>query len=259
MDSNPSRQNDLILDQFTKQADSFAARMASEPFNPLSIQLLLQRVDLTGKESLLDVACGPGLLALGLAPKVKKVTGIDLVPAMLDKARAFQAQAGIANAEWVLGDVYPLPFPDREFHGVLSRFALHHHPDPACLLGEMKRVAKKSGWICLIDITPAEDKAEAFNSFEKMRDPSHTRALSMPEFKYLAREAGLKNLSLDFCGLERDLENQLASSFPEPGNADKIRRLFEQDLADQKLGVQSRRENGRIRYTYPVTLLVGYL
>jgi ubiquinone/menaquinone biosynthesis C-methylase UbiE len=259
MEPNPPRQNDLILDQYTKQADSFAERMASEPFNQLSIQLLLQRVDLTGRENLLDVACGPGLLALGLAPKVKKVTGIDLVPAMLEKARAFQAQAGIPNVEWVLGDVNPLPFPDRQFHGVMSRFALHHYPDPIRLLTEIKRVAKKSGWICLIDITPAEDKVESFNAFEKMRDPSHTRALSMPEFKYLAREAGLKNLSLDFCGLERDLENQLAGSFPEPGNADKIRQMFEQDLTAQKLGVQTRRENGRIRYTYPVTLLVGYL
>jgi hypothetical protein len=78
----------------------------------------------------------------------------------------------------------------------------------------MKRVAKKKGWVCVIDIAPAEDKAEAFNRFEKLRDPSHTRALSIPELKDLGREAGLKNISLDFCGLERDLESQLAGSFP---------------------------------------------
>lgn len=210
MTQENQNQNDLILDQFTKQADTFAARMVSEPFNQVSIDLLLQRVSLTGKESLLDVACGPGLLALGLAPQVKKVTGIDLVPAMLEKARAFQAERGLKNAEWVLGDVNHLPFKDRQFHGVISRFALHHCVDPVQQMDEMIRVAKKRGWVCLIDIAPAEDKAEAFNRFEKLRDPSHTRALSMPELKALAREAGLKNISLDFCGLERELEKQLA-------------------------------------------------
>jgi SAM-dependent methyltransferase len=252
-------QNELILDQFTKQADSFAARMLAEPFNQLSIDLLLQRISLSGKEKLLDVGCGPGLLALGLAPQVKKVTGLDLVPAMLEKARAFQLERDIPNAEWVLGDLNNLPFKDRQFHGVVSRFALHHSPDPAWMLKEMRRVAKKSGWIGLIDIAPAEDKADAFNAFEKLRDPSHVRALTVPELKNLARETGLKNISFDFCGLERDLENQLAGSFPPPGNAEKIRQTFEEDLRSDKLGVRSRRETGLIRYTYPVVLMAGYL
>jgi SAM-dependent methyltransferase len=259
MNQDDENQNELILDQFTKQADSFAARTAAEPFNQVSIDLLLQRVSLTGKEWLLDVACGPGLLGLGLAPRVKKVTGIDLVPAMLEKARAFQAERGLGNAEWVLGDVNRLPFPDRQFHGVVSRFALHHNPDPVRMLDQMIRVAKKRGWVCLIDIAPAEDKAEAFNQFEKLRDPSHARALSVPELKALARGAGLKNISLDFCSLERGLENQLAASFPHPGDAEKIRQLFEDDLKSNKLGVQSRQVNGSIHYSYPVTLLVGYL
>jgi len=254
----PENQNELILDQFTRQADSFAARMAAEPFNQLSIDLLLQRITLKKTDSILDVACGPGLLALGLASQVKKVTGLDLVPAMLEKARAFQAEREIKNAEWVLGDVSHLPFKDRQFHGVVSRFALHHCPEPALLLREMKRVVKKSGWVCLIDITPPEDKAEAFNQFEKLRDPSHSRAISMPELKALARDAGLKNISFDFCGLERELEKQLSGSFPQPGDADKIRQMFEEDLQSDKLGVQWRRINGAIHYTYPVTLMVAF-
>lgn len=259
MNQEEQNQRELIVDQFTKQADSFAARTASEPFNQVSIDLLLQRVSLNGKESLLDVACGPGLLALGLAPKVKKVTGIDLVPAMLEKARAFQAERGLGNAEWILGDVNRLPFQDRQFHGVVSRFALHHNPDPAHLVDEMLRVAKKKGWVCVIDIAPSEDKAEAFNYFEKLRDPSHARALSVPELKTLARDAGLKNISLDFCSLERELEKQLATSFPLPGNAERVRQLFEADPPSDKLGVDIRRVDGLIHYSYPVTLLVGYL
>jgi ubiquinone/menaquinone biosynthesis C-methylase UbiE len=259
MSQEEQNQRELIMDQFTKQADSFAARAASEPFNQVSIDLLLQRVSLNGKESVLDVACGPGLLALGLAPKVKKVTGIDLVPAMLEKARAFQEERGVDNAEWVLGDVNRLPFQDLQFHGVVSRFSLHHNPDPAHMVDEMIRVAKKKGWICVIDIAPSEDKAEAFNHFEKLRDPSHARALSVPELKALARGAGLKNISLDFCSLERELESQLAASFPLPGNLEKIRQLFEEDPLSDKMGVQIRRVNGSIYYSYPVTLLVGYL
>jgi hypothetical protein len=81
----------------------------------------------------------------------------------------------------------------------------------------------------------------------------------VPELKALARGAGLKNISLDFCSLERELENQLAASFPLPGNLEKIRQLFEEDPPSDKMGVQIRRVNGSIHYSYPVTLLVGYL
>jgi hypothetical protein len=80
----------------------------------------------------------------------------------------------------------------------------------------------------------------------------------MPELKALARDAGLKNISFDFCGLERELEKQLSGSFPQPGDADKIRQMFEEDLQSDKLGVQWRRINGAIHYTYPVTLMVAF-
>jgi len=117
---------------------------------------------------------------------------------------------------------------------------------------------KKSGWICLIDITPPEDKAKAFNQFEKLRDPSHARAISMPELKALARDAGLKNISFDFCGLERELEKQLSDLFPNPGMQIKSAKCLKRIYNPIKLGVQWRRINGAIHYTYPVTLMVAF-
>jgi len=57
--------------------------------------------------------------------------------------------------------------------------------------------------------------------------------------------------------LESDLESLLARSFPNPGDDDKIRALFRASLADDALGIQTRLENGQIRYGFPVAVLVA--
>lgn len=52
-------------------------------------------------------------------------TGIDLTPAMLDRARALQAAHGLTNVSWVRGDVLPLPCRNGAFTIVTARFAFH--------------------------------------------------------------------------------------------------------------------------------------
>src|SRR5947208_7622122 len=88
----------------------------------------------------LDVACGPGLVALALAEAAGHVTGLDLTPAMLDKARQLQRRSGLANLSWDLGRADALPYPDGAFDAVVTRFSFHHLTDPAKALAEMARV-----------------------------------------------------------------------------------------------------------------------
>src|SRR5262249_40549487 len=70
---------------------------------------------------------------------VRHVTGIDLTPAMLDRARALAAEKGLANITWQHGDVLPLPYPEGSFTIVTARFAFHHFLDPGAVLAEMRR------------------------------------------------------------------------------------------------------------------------
>ena len=66
-------------------------------------------------DTVLDVACGPGLLACAFARVAKHATGIDMTPAMLEQARKTQHEQGLKNVSWEQGDVYALPFPARSF------------------------------------------------------------------------------------------------------------------------------------------------
>ena len=126
-----------------------------------------------------------------LARVARHVTGIDLTPAMLEQARALQRQQGLENLTWQEGDVLPLPYADHSFSIVSTRFAFHHFEDPLAVLKEMRRVCRPGGRVVVADSAPAAGKADAFNRMERLRDPSHVRALSPEELRALFTEAGL--------------------------------------------------------------------
>ena len=144
-------------------------------------QALRQIVEFAGagpQDTVLDVACGGGIIVCALAKVVRHATGIDLTPAMLERARALAAEQKLSNVSWKQGDVLPLPYPDGAFSLVTSRFAFHHFLEPAAVLAEMKRVCASGGRVAVIDTEASPDagKAAEFNRMEKLRDPSHVRA-----------------------------------------------------------------------------------
>lgn len=92
-----------------------------------------------------------------------------------------------------MGDVLPLPFPDASFSIVTCRYAFHHFEHPSAVLAEMKRVCQPGGRMVLADVHAAADpeRAAAFNRMERLRDPSHVRALPLAEWESLVRQTGL--------------------------------------------------------------------
>lgn len=209
------------------------------------------------EDTVLDVACGPGLLTCAFARVVQHAVGLDITPAMLDQARKTQAEQGLSNVSWQTGDVLSLPYPGRQFSIVVSRFAFHHLLDPLAALKEMKRVCKPGGRVVVADMAPVREKADALNAMERLRDPSHVRAMPAEELASLFAEAGLSGPRLDRYRLEGELEDLLERSFPHEGDADRIRKIFAGSLADDSLDLATHRENGKILYSYPVTILAG--
>jgi SAM-dependent methyltransferase len=244
-----------ILDQFTRQAIPFSTSPSIK--DEIALNLLIKASGATPADTVLDVACGPGLVVCAFAKVVAHATGIDITPAMLDRARQLQAEKGLTNVTWKLGDVLALPFPDASFSIVTSRFAFHHILDPATVLGEMKRVCKPGGKVVVADSAPAPDKADAFNAVEKLRDPSHVRALPLAELRNLFARHGLPEPRHTPYRLESDLESLLARSFPNPGDDYKIRARFRQSVEDDSLGIAARREGNLVIYGYPVAILVA--
>jgi len=250
-----SEHSDLILDQFTRQAVPFSTAPSIK--DEAALTLIVDWSGAGPSDTVLDVACGPGLLVCAFARVARHVTGIDITPAMLDRARILQQERGLTNVTWRQGDVLPLPWPDGSFTIVSARFAFHHFLDPRAVLREMRRVCAVGGKVVVADSAPAPDKADAFNAMERLRDPSHVRALPPGELKQTFSDVGLGEPRVTHYRLEGELEGLLGRSFPKPGDADRIRELFAASLADDRLGIETRRDGTQIRYGFPVAVLVA--
>jgi ubiquinone/menaquinone biosynthesis C-methylase UbiE len=251
---NTSQHDAEVLDQFTRQAEPFVKRHGYQK-DPL-LDLMAACVEVKPTDTVLDVACGPGIVSCFFARIAQQVTGVDFVPAMLERARRYQAEQQLSNLAWQPGSCSDLPFADASFNCVITRFSFHHFIDPAAALGEMKRVAKPGGVVLVCDVMPTAETQASFNHWEILRDPSHTRALTESEFESLGRDAGLSLHRRAAYRMDRDLEELLAGSFPKPGDADRIRALFDADIraGTDTLGVAARRENGEVRITYPIAV-----
>jgi len=251
-------QNEAILDQFTKQAEPYAKLTTSLPRAGEGASPLLDAIGPLPTDTVLDVACGAGSLTLMLAARVRHATGIDLTAAMIGQARAQQAKAGVANVGWLVGDVLPLPFPDGAFSLVVSQSAFHHLADPGAVLAEMARVCARGGRIAINDLGPDPATADAFNRAEKLRDPSHVRALPPAELRALGRKLGLEEIATSSRLTQKfPLEAILATSFPEPGDMDRVRALYGADAESgaNTLGLNAVFEDDRIMIRYPMTVV----
>lgn len=256
---NPSAMtnHDAIVDQFTRQAVPFST--AAPIRDERALQLFVETTAATRDDHVLDVACGPGLVACAFAAATRQVTGIDLTPAMVERACQLAAEKRLRNATFQVGDVLPLPFPDASFSLVLSRFAFHHFPDPAAVLAEMRRVCRPGGRVAVADLTASPDptKAAAFHRMEILRDPSHARALPLHELRAIFAEAELGKPREAYWSMDIDVEALMDRSFPAPGSEDQIRRLFADSVADDCMGLHTRYEHGRLRFTYTNVILTA--
>src|SRR5437764_4417621 len=108
-----------VIDQFTRQAAPFANSAAMRDDDAL--RLLVEFSGAGANDMVLDVACGPGLVVAAFAKACRRATGIDLTPAMIDKAREHAAALNLTNVDWHVGNVLPLPFPDCVFSVAVSR------------------------------------------------------------------------------------------------------------------------------------------
>ena len=248
---------DMILDQFSRQAVPFSTSPGIK--DEQALRLIVEFSGAGPEDTVLDVACGGGIVVCAFARVVRHATGIDLTPAMIERARSLQAEQGLSNVSWKQGDVLPLPWPDGAFSIVTSRFAFHHFLDPRAVLAEMRRVCAPGGKVVVIDTEASPDVAKAaeFNRMEKLRDPSHVRAMPLTELRGLFPQAGLPAPRGTSYRLEGELEALLGRSFPLAGDADKIREIFAASLGDDRLGIPMAREDARIRYAYPVAVLVA--
>lgn len=84
----------VVVDQFTRQAASFR-EFAEVPGQPRD--MVLAATEISPDDTVLDVACGPGVTTCDLAEVAQHATGIDITPAMIRQARELQQKKGLTN------------------------------------------------------------------------------------------------------------------------------------------------------------------
>jgi arsenite methyltransferase len=107
-------------------------------------------------ELVLDVGCGAGtdtLVAAQMVAPEGGVTGIDMTPEMIAKARSAAAEMGATNVQFVDGDVERLPFGDESFDVVISNGVIDLIPDKDAVFSELGRVLRPGGRIQIADVT----------------------------------------------------------------------------------------------------------
>ncbi len=106
----------------------------------------------------LEVGCGPGRLSIRLSREHGlHVTGLDLDPAMIERARANAERSGEGDERrpsFVVGDAASLAFPDGSFDLAVSTLSMHHWADPTAGLAEVGRVLRPGGRALLRDFRP---------------------------------------------------------------------------------------------------------
>lgn len=242
-----------IVDQFTRQAIPFT----QVPGHLDAIGVLLEMSRAGGADTVLDVACGPGMVACEFARRCKHVTGIDITPAMIAQAEKRQLEQGLANLNWRVGDVLPLPYPDNTFSLVITRYSFHHFPEPRQVLAEMIRVCRPGGRVLVADVAIEPEKGAAYDRMEIMRDPSHTHALTTVEFNALFTGTGLRDCARSRYDVEIELEAQLRASFPKPGDAERLREMITSDVGINRLGIDVQRAGEALVYRVPIGVFVG--
>lgn len=244
-----------IREQFSRLAPQYAS--ANGEMHQDAIRRLLAAARVTQSDNVLDVACGAGQVALAFAEVAREVDGLDVTPAMIEKAQSLQAEGGIDNVRWHVGDVYHLPFDDGTFSIVTCRYAFHHLLDPASVVAEMCRVCAPGGRVALVDVVTTREKTEAFNRMERLRDPSHVRTLLLEELVDLTTAHQLENVSCDFYSYDGALDMLLKGSHPAPGDETLVRDLIVRDLDRNELGIHVHYKGTELWVAFPIAIVTG--
>jgi SAM-dependent methyltransferase len=182
-------------------------------------------VEPRGDERALDAGAGTGALAFALAPQVREVVAVDVVPELLAEAR--KRASDFPNVRFVEGDVTHLPEELGEFDLVGSLRTLHHVRRPELAFAELARVTRPGGLVLVVDQVAHADPLVALelDRFDRARDPTHQRTLSDADLRHFFEANQLRCLRTDFVLETRDLERYLDLAGCEGEERERARAL----------------------------------
>lgn len=192
---NAREARDRSRTQFGANADRYATSVVHA--RGASLERLVELVDPEPDWRGLDIATAAGHTAFAFAPRVGSVAATDLTPEMIELASRRARELGHRNVTTQIADAEALPFAARSFDFATCRIAPHHFPEPRRFVAEAARVLGAGGVFGFVDnVVPDDDPgdvlARTYNDWERDRDPSHVRAISLAEWTELFTDAGFE-------------------------------------------------------------------
>ena len=252
-------QHDVVRREFGQQAARFGEQGLTLS-NQAYLQWIVEQLDLQSHFEVLDVAAGTGHLSRAIAPYVKRVVALDLTPEMLAQGRHEAEQQGLTNLVFEQGEAEQLSYAHEAFDLVVTRFSLHHFANPREPLQEMVRVCRRGGKVAVIDLVSPDDPAVAvtYNHLERLRDPSHLRALTAEELQQLMRKSGLNLVHTASRDVEVHLERWLDLTRAAPEAGQTIRTALTQDLqGGQTTGMRPYLHGQALKFLHAWLVVIG--
>ena len=258
----------LVQEQFGKTAASYLTSA------PHALGKSLERlVALTSPQKswhVIDVATGGGHVAYAFAPHVARVWATDITQEMLDLVKAEAQKRGLTNVRTAYAKAEAMPFEDASFDLVTCRIAPHHFPDIPTFVAEVERVLKPGGTFALADniepdaestpgFVPIElrDAALIYNTFERLRDPSHSRCLGMTEWSDLIEDAGLRVVHRERAPKEMEFEpwaTRMGCSAP---TLERLRSILQEASPALKAFLKPRSEGNALFFTLDEAIIIA--
>ncbi|WP_102348165.1 class I SAM-dependent methyltransferase [Bacillus sp. Marseille-P3661] len=216
---------DAVKQQFSKNAEKYVASESHAKGKDLPIIVDWLKPQPNWKA--LDIATGGGHVVKALAPYVQQVFSTDLTERMLQSA-ADHLNEHFNNVSYVIADAEALPFLANTFDVVTCRIAPHHFPNPERFISEVQRVLKPNGKFILIDnIVPNDSELANFmNTFEKLRDESHVRCLSVNEWQAHFTSSGLKEVKSELKKKTHDYQTWVKVTTKNEEQVESVNQYF---------------------------------